>query len=128
MDFEAGPFLPGRWLSGSQLRSSEILRKRSEGRRFLPERGEPADGGLLQKQIRIGTSDHFLSLELRAIGIAIAVRAAGMVRGDDSPAYPHVSHGTLRVLRFSIERHGLHQLRAAIDRKSTRLNSSHIPL
>ena len=41
-------------------------------------------------------------------------RAAGMVRGHDSPAHADVSHGALRVLRVSFERQGLPRLRPPV--------------
>ena len=54
-----------------------------------------------------------LRFEFSAARSAVARRAAGMVRGDDPPAHADVSHGALRVLRVSFQRHGFPELRPA---------------
>ncbi len=55
-------------------------------------------------------------LNFQQLEALAASRAAGMVRGHDSSAHADVSHGALRVLRVSVQRHGLHELRPALRR------------
>ena len=114
MDARTGPLLQRRRLPGPQLRSPEIFRQRPARGRLLAEHRQPDFRGLFQKPIRPGARDGELRPEFFAARSAAARRAAGMVRGDDSPAHADVSHGALRVLRVSFQRQGLPRLRAAL--------------
>src|SRR4051812_19564043 len=107
MDFESGPVMQCRRLPRAELRSSQILHRRTLHRRLFVKCREPSFGGILQNKIPPATIDRILRSELCAVGGAVERCAARMVRSNDSSAHAHVPYGTLRFLRFSFARHGL---------------------
>ena len=114
MGAQAGALRGGRRLSGAQLRSSALFRRRAVHRGFLAQRRQPAHGRILHGPLRAGTPHRLLRSQRQPTGEPAGERAAGVVRGDDPSAHADVSHGALRVLRVPLDRHGLPQLRPAV--------------
>src|SRR3954454_991813 len=114
MDAQPGAWLRSRRLSSAELRSSQVVRERSLHWRFLIQCRESSFSRIFQNAIWAGAPDHVLRFELWATRGAAARRAAGLVRSDHPPAHADVSYGALRLLRISLERNGLSELRPAL--------------
>ena len=117
-------------MRGMQSKTVRTVRRMSEWKSFLRRRRVPAREGGSQSGRFVGVADVFCSVGGLTLGVAEAIAAQG-----DSPRFTFAAdldEAALAVYLANFpEATGIPRSMdelVRIDRKSTRLNSSHIPL